>query len=183
MAQDKAELRRTMRTRLRDIGDGRGVDSREICEAVARHPAYAAARVVAIFDPLPSEPAVDLLWEVAPRRFVYPRIAGEALDLIEVRTVEELEYAAERRFREPRMGSASAHSLAEVDVILVPGLAFTRDGGRLGRGGGYYDRLLAALPRSAVRIGVCFELQVVPELPREVHDMRMDTVITERATS
>jgi 5-formyltetrahydrofolate cyclo-ligase len=65
-------------------------------------------------------------------------------------------------------------------VILVPGVAFTRAGQRLGRGGGYYDRLLSALPAKAVRLGVCFELQIVDELPSEPHDMRVDGVVTER---
>lgn len=179
MAPEKAELRRTMRARLRALGEAREPHSRAVCEAIARHPAYAAARVVAIFDPLPSEPAVDLLWQIAPRRFVYPRIAGESLELIEVRTVAELEHAAERKFREPRLGGAEAHPLGEVDVILVPGVAFTRAGQRLGRGGGYYDRLLAALPPTTLRLGVCFELQIVDELPAEAHDMTVDAVITE----
>jgi 5-formyltetrahydrofolate cyclo-ligase len=179
MAPDKAELRRLMRTRLRALGEARGPHSAAICAAIAQHPAYVAARVAAIFDPLPSEPAVDLLWAVAPRRFVYPRILGEGLELVEVRSAEELEHAAERKFREPRMGGESAIGLNEIDVILVPGVAFTRAGQRLGRGGGYYDRLLAALPASTVRLGVCFEMQLVAELPSEPHDMRVDAVITE----
>ena len=181
MAPDKAELRRLMRARLRTLGEARELHSAAICARIAQHPAYLAARVVAIFDPLPSEPAVDLLWQTAPRRFVYPRIAGEGLELVEVRSAAELEHAAERKFREPRAGGASAIGLHEVDVILVPGVAFTRAGRRLGRGGGYYDRLLAALPAKAVRLGVCFEVQIVEELPSEPHDMRVDAVVTELA--
>lgn len=181
MAPDKAELRRLMRARLRTLGAARDAHSAAICAAIAQHPAYAAARVVAVFDPLPSEPAVDLLWQIAPRRFVYPRILGEGLELVEVRSAEELEHAAERKFREPRAGGASAIGLSEVDVILVPGVAFTRAGQRLGRGGGYYDRLLANLPARTVRLGVCFETQIVPELPAEAHDMRVAAVVTERA--
>jgi 5-formyltetrahydrofolate cyclo-ligase len=179
MAPDKAELRRLIRARLRTLGAARGPHSAAICASIAQHPAYVAAQVVAIFDPLPSEPAVDLLWQVAPRRFVYPRILGEGLELVEVRSAGELEKAAERKFREPRAGGESAIGLEQIDVILVPGVAFTRAGQRLGRGGGYYDRLLAALPATALRLGVCFEVQIVEELPDEPHDMTVDAVVTE----
>lgn len=179
MAPHKAELRRLMRTRLRALGAAREPHSAAICARIAQYPAFVAASVVAIFDPLPSEPAVDLLWQVAPRRFVYPRILGEGLELVEVRGAEELEHAAERKFREPRAGGEGAIGLHEVDVILVPGLAFTRAGLRLGRGGGYYDRLLAALPARSVRLGVCFEVQIVEDLPNEAHDRKVDAVVTE----
>jgi 5-formyltetrahydrofolate cyclo-ligase len=61
----------------------------------------------------------------------------------------------------------------------VPGLAFTRKGLRLGRGGGYYDRYLAALPPTTLKIGVCFALQLVDAMPTEPHDQRMNAVVTE----
>ena len=65
------------------------------------------------------------------------------------------------------------------DLIVVPGLAFTRTGDRLGQGGGWYDRFLSARSRHAVAIGVGFDLQVVDELPVEEHDVRVDAVVTE----
>jgi 5-formyltetrahydrofolate cyclo-ligase len=58
----------------------------------------------------------------------------------------------------------------------VPGLAFDRRGGRLGRGKGYYDRFL--LETSGLRVGICFEDQVVEKIPGEAHDLRMDFLIT-----
>ncbi len=67
---------------------------------------------------------------------------------------------------------------AGIDVVVIPGVAFTPSGGRLGRGRGLYDRFLAGLPR-AVRIGVCLEALVVPELPLEAHDVLMDVVVTD----
>ena len=67
-----------------------------------------------------------------------------------------------------------------VDVILVPGLAFTRAGQRLGRGGGFYDRLLARLPAVTWKIGVCFEVQISDAVPSEPHDVTVDCVMTER---
>jgi 5-formyltetrahydrofolate cyclo-ligase len=64
-----------------------------------------------------------------------------------------------------------------LDLIFVPGVAFTRDGRRLGRGGGYYDRFLADLPSTTWRIGVCHALQIRAELPAGKHDMPVDEVL------
>lgn len=180
MTFSKPELRREMRARLRQLS-GRDEKSRVICEALAQHPAYAAARCVALFDAMLVEPHVELLWGLAPRRFVYPRVHEEGLVLHEVPVLEALQAAPGARYREPQPGAYAEVDPAEVDAIVVPGLAFTREGLRLGRGGGYYDRLLAALAPSCAKIGVCFEVQIVPELPLEPHDIPLDAVITESA--
>ena len=66
---------------------------------------------------------------------------------------------------------------ARADVVVVPGVAFDARGGRLGFGGGFYDRFLQACG-DATRIGICFECQVVDEVPLEDHDQRMDIVVT-----
>lgn len=65
----------------------------------------------------------------------------------------------------------------ELDLILVPGVAFDRDGNRLGRGGGFYDRLLPQY--TAVRAGICFDFQILESLPSEEHDCKMDFLISE----
>lgn len=66
------------------------------------------------------------------------------------------------------------------DVVVVPGLAFTVDGDRLGQGGGWYDRFLAATRTDCSTIGVCFAEQVVDVVPLEAHDIRLDHVVTDR---
>lgn len=66
-----------------------------------------------------------------------------------------------------------------VDVFLVPGLAFDARGGRLGRGKGFYDRLLGSARPDSIRIGICCEWQVVPAVPTDAHDVRMDVIVTE----
>ncbi len=65
-----------------------------------------------------------------------------------------------------------------IDVSICPGLLFTRDGRRLGRGGGHYDRFLAAHP-ATLAIGLCFTAQLVDDLPTEPHDRAMHVVVTE----
>lgn len=70
--------------------------------------------------------------------------------------------------------------LEGLDVVVLPGVAFTVHGHRLGRGGGWYDRFLSELPASVTTIGVAFEEQIVPHLPVESHDVRLDMVVTDR---
>lgn len=69
----------------------------------------------------------------------------------------------------------------DVGCIVLPGVAFSLDGLRLGRGGGHYDATLNAMPRAA-RVGLAFDAQIVPALPREPHDASLDVVVTEART-
>ena len=66
-----------------------------------------------------------------------------------------------------------------IDLVVVPGVAFTASGHRLGQGGGWYDRFLPGLRPGVMRIGVCFAECLVDELPTEAHDVVMDRVITD----
>lgn len=81
-------------------------------------------------------------------------------------------------FRQP-VADAAAIPLAEIGVVLVPGLAFDRRGTRLGHGAGYYDRFLAGLAPAVWRIGVVTAALVVDELPRDAHDVAMTHLATE----
>ena len=67
---------------------------------------------------------------------------------------------------------------SEIDIVVVPGVAFTAAGDRLGRGRGYYDRYLSQRGMRAVRVGVCYAHQLVAVLPVEPHDVRMACVVT-----
>jgi 5-formyltetrahydrofolate cyclo-ligase len=66
------------------------------------------------------------------------------------------------------------------DVVVVPGLAFTTAGDRLGQGGGWYDRFLPQVRADCTTIGVCFAEQILDTLPVEAHDVTMDHVVTDR---
>jgi 5-formyltetrahydrofolate cyclo-ligase len=80
---------------------------------------------------------------------------------------------------EPSRGAGSSASGCGLpSVILVPGVAFDRSGGRLGRGAGYYDRVLAQLA-GAVRVGIAADLQVLDRVPRDPWDIPMDYIVTE----
>ncbi|MCL2348982.1 MAG: 5-formyltetrahydrofolate cyclo-ligase [Planctomycetaceae bacterium] len=69
----------------------------------------------------------------------------------------------------------------ELQVILVPGVAFDRQGGRVGRGGGYYDRFLEKLPKDTLTIGLAFDFQVFDEVPMTPKDQRLNLIVSETA--
>ncbi|MFA6108936.1 MAG: 5-formyltetrahydrofolate cyclo-ligase [Candidatus Latescibacterota bacterium] len=80
----------------------------------------------------------------------------------------------------PADHAAWLEDLAAIDLVLVPGLAFDPRGRRLGFGGGYYDRFLGKL--RAVKVGITYRCLLLPEVPEEPHDVRMDLVVTEAGT-
>jgi 5-formyltetrahydrofolate cyclo-ligase len=177
--RSKIEVRRDINAILSLPPDVRAEKSTRLCEAIAQSTMWQTARTVAIFAPQPREPDVEMLWSGAGgKSFAYPRVAEARLDLHRVESMYELLPGA-FGVREPAANSALAVSPETLDLILVPGVAFTADGTRLGRGGGYYDRLLASLPAHTCKIGVCFDAQVLPELPVEPHDQYMDFIATE----
>ena len=159
--------------------DARSEKSARLCEAIANSSAWQAARTVAIFAPQPREPDVEMLWSRGGgKSFAYPRVVEARLDLFRTGSLHELAPGA-FGVREPAGEIAHAVAPDTLDLILVPGVAFTRDGARLGRGGGFYDRLLASLPARTCKIGVCFDVQVLTELPIEPHDLHVDFIATE----
>ncbi len=111
-----------------------------------------------------------------------PRVNGqkELLEVYWVRDpVQDLQ-AGTWGIREPRPDRCTRVEPAIIDFVLVPGLAFDRRGGRLGYGGGFYDKLLAdGLSPCAWLVAGAFECQMVEKVPVDEHDMPMDVVVTE----
>lgn len=105
------------------------------------------------------------------KRLWFPRIEGTELHFRPVRTVAELTLGT-LGIHEPEGGEPHCRA----DLILVPGVAFDSEGGRLGRGRGFYDQFLAQA--EGFRVGVCFSEQVVASIPMEAHDHRMDALLT-----
>ena len=161
----------------------RALDSRQrlrasaaIFSAVKRLPEFRAARTVAVFAALPDEPATDevLARWASTRRVVLPRVEGDAMRFYACRP-DALVFGA-FGILEPQ-GERPCPA-GEIDLVVCPGVAFTADGRRLGRGRGYYDRYLGDPAFRGFRVGVCYAHQLVDDLPVEPHDVRMDRVIT-----
>ncbi len=181
-AHPKTVMRALMRTRLAAISPlERAARSADLAESVLGSRAWREARCVLAYAALADEPDLLPLWK-AP--------GGRVLCL--PRTLPEWRLEAHRagdpcglrpgRFgvREPADDPGTRVSVEKIDLILVPGLAFTSGGFRLGRGAGYYDRFLSTPGLVAGKIGIGFAFQLVPEIPVESHDMRLDGVITDR---
>lgn len=180
----KADLRREMRRRLGEISATRAEKSRAIVAAITSHPLWKGVNTVALFSSLSSEPDLSGLWGRGSRRFCYPRIEIDHMEFFEVLAVSELVRGSRiLNLLEPAPHSTRAVAPEEIDLILVPGLAFTRDGHRLGRGGGYYDRYLSRVPPSTVRLGVCFDCQIEASLPLDGHDQQVHAVVAENGFS
>jgi 5-formyltetrahydrofolate cyclo-ligase len=113
-----------------------------------------------------------------------PYCEADELELFQLEHLDELAPGA-MGILEPRLELRRCFDRkvvpVDLDLIVTPGLAFDRRGGRLGYGKGYYDRLLHQIRADATKLAVCFECQLVPEIPLLPHDIRMDVLVTEKA--
>lgn len=179
----KGEMRATATTRL--LGrtpEARARAAARIEERIWTVPELAAARVLLVYAALPSEPPTDAIAEAGRRRgmiVTYPRCLVETREM----AIHRVESHGELRsgaygIREPDIVCPLV-GLEEVDAALVPGLAWDRKGGRLGRGAGYYDRLFADPRWRGFRCGVLFAAQEVADVPTDPWDAPLDAVVTE----
>ena len=172
-------MRVATRAARRALSDAeRRSGSARIADRVLGLPELQGVRTVLLYAALREE--VDLARLVAPLheqgvRTLFPRVRGELLDLIAAADLRTLQLG-HRGVREP---AGRVVDPEVVDIAVVPGLAFDPRGGRLGGGGGHYDRLLQRLPDRTVRIGVAFACQLVPRIPLEPHDEPVHLVVTE----
>lgn len=81
--------------------------------------------------------------------------------------------------REPKPECSPAINIKDLDVVIVPAVAYDKNCYRLGYGGGFYDRFLENLRKDAVTIGIAFDLQIFDEVPKEAHDAQLDYIVTE----
>jgi 5-formyltetrahydrofolate cyclo-ligase len=154
--------------------------SGRIARQVAGLPAFRSARTLAAYVSLGGEVDPSPLVAAAVARgarVVYPRtLPGQRRLGFAACAPEALAPGAFGAHEPPACEPDVAPG--DIDVVLLPGVAFTPGGLRLGRGGGHFDATLAAMPR-AFRVGLAFDLQIVDALPREAHDVVLDAIVTE----
>lgn len=187
LAERKREARRAARD-ARDRHPDRDAASAAACRHVIALPAYRAARTVLWYVSMPGELATrDALAaelraaKTDGRRIAIPWCDGDDLSLWRLDSLDELEPGTWGILEPPpaRRGDAARRvAPAELDFVVTPGLAFDRNGRRLGYGRGYYDRLLARAP-DATRVGLCLSTQIIDEVPAGARDMPMHWVVTE----
>ena len=144
---------------------------------LSRHPRLADAHTVLLYSALPDEvPTLPLLNRLTTegKTVLLPRVVSDTdMELRRYTGPNDLEPGA-FGIMEPTGELFTDYDL--IDVAVVPGMAFDREGHRLGRGKGYYDRFLAQLPH-IYKIGICFPFQLVDKVPADAHDMLMDEVV------
>ena len=185
-AAAKVRLRAELRERLaRQSASERKAKSERIVAALDAMPDVRAANLLVLHRPLPSEVSIDGLLALALARgprVLAPRVAGQRLELVSI-SVDTDWRRSTLGVLEPHDGKAfPLEDFRGVStVIVVPGLGFDARRNRLGRGGGHYDRFIAAARAIApvLVVGVAYELQVVSKIPVEPHDESVDRLATE----
>lgn len=157
--------------------------SRRIQEKLVAHPAFGPARVVCAYLAMRGEVQTD--WLIARTRALGKTLCVPAYRLDEACygvarcTDRTALYVGPGGVREP--AQPEWVTLEEIDFMVVPGVAFDRQGGRVGHGKGHYDRLLRSASRQGFpAIGVAFDFQLFDRVPMGDHDVRMDAVMTEK---
>lgn len=166
----KTTLRNTLRQALRNHTCDPAATWGAVSDWLQARPTL---RTIAIYAALPGEVDLTAVCQGYPQlRWVYPKVSGHHLTFHPGDSLQPGAFG----ILEPADGSAEV-PLEEIDAFLCPGLAFDPAGHRLGRGRGFYDRLLAQARPDALKIGVCFPFQIVPDTFPEPHDVIMDKVI------
>ena len=177
-------LKRALRREIRGLRDGMPLQERTrksaaIADRLMSLPEVRDARTVMAFASFGSEVETAGILErldAAGTRVALPRIVEGEIVPVAFRPGDEVT-AAGLGAPEPLDGAVVPE--AEIDVIVTPGLAFDDHGFRTGYGGGYYDRFFRRARADAFRVGICFSLQRVPEVPHGAMDLPVDAVVTE----
>jgi 5-formyltetrahydrofolate cyclo-ligase len=193
MGTEKQELRKLLRKKLAEIPSGVFRDEGlRAAESMARYQPWMEAETVLLFLSAPGEietaPLLDLAFRQGKRVFL-PRVEGEIARFYRVRSADGPWQTGAFGIREPLVEGperieefppGSGWNGGAV-VLAAPGMAFDRQGNRMGHGRGYYDRFFARLDSlglPCVRVAFCLEQQIIPQVPVESWDKRMNAICT-----
>ncbi len=184
-----------LKTRLREEAHARRKDqkekdalSRQIMASFFALPAYESARTVMLYIDVRAEVRTrhDLPAALASgKKIVVPWCNSDGmLELFHLEDMSELSLGMYKILEpkdELRLLPGKRVDVQELDLVMVPGVAFDRRGARMGHGKGYYDKLLEHARRDTPLVALAFECQLFPEIPVQSHDIFMDQIITEAA--
>lgn len=177
---NKAALRKQIRDLLRQLPpEEKQRQSYAAAAHVLRYKEFLQAQTILLYrstaleiDTMP----LILAAEAAGKRIAYPVCIDKTTMVAAVPLSPDAWQRGSFGIREPVLGRSQILTPEQLNLVIVPGVAFDHRCFRLGQGGGYYDRFLNTT--SAHRIGYAFDLQIVPTLPIEAHDLPMDIVIS-----
>ena len=178
---DKKELRRYIREQKRHFTSQQlGEMSLSIMSSVLTHPRVQEADTILMYHSLPDEvdthSALDQLLAMG-KKVLLPKVVSDTeMTIHEYTGADSLQPSEPYGILEPTTPELSIIN-CQLSIAIVPGMAFDKQGHRLGRGKGYYDRFLSQIP-NIYKIGVCFTFQMLESIPSESTDVVMDEVIT-----
>lgn len=178
MNREKSDIRREIRRRkaAHTVAELKQL-SEDVVARLRSLPAWQKAHTVLLYHSLPDEVEThELVRQAAAdgKTVLLPVVCGDDLMLRRFDSEAGLETGA---FNILEPTGQDFTDFADIDLAVIPGVAFTSDGWRLGRGRGFYDRLLPRLT-NALKIGLCWPFQLLDTLPTEPHDIRMDDVVS-----
>jgi len=181
----KQAIRRELLRRRNSCSPEEGLDgSRIIADRLTTLKDYQEAEIVMFYASCGSEVSTDEMIKTALRnnhQVAVPLVRPEdrTMRAVLIRDPDRDLFPGFKGIREPDPGFGRELAAGDLDLIIVPGVAFDSAGNRIGMGKGYYDRFLKHLRRSAGKIAVAFENQIVASVPCDDNDIKMDMIITE----
>lgn len=176
MSLEKQHIRKQIKAAVKALSaEQRRCEAERLLRLIAEEPNFQSAQRVLIYNPLPDE--IDVLPIIhkykAQKQFFMPVVADD-------NTLKILPYTDEQKIGAYGIGEPVGTEfidISTIDLVIVPGVGFTADGYRLGRGKGYYDRLLSGA--KTYKIGVCYTCQIEPGIVETVepHDVKMDKML------
>lgn len=174
---DKHTIRRQVKARKALLNAAEQASAAEAVFALLEQTAaFMMADRILVYHSLPDELSTRSFidkWN-GRKSFFLPRVNGVNLDILPY----DRAHISLGAFQIEEPTGDDVHDIDEIEMVVVPAIAYDRQGNRVGRGKGYYDRLLA--DTKAIKIGVAYDFQLVDEIDAEPHDVTVDIVITDR---
>ncbi len=177
ITDEKNRLRKLIKEQKKLFSlEKRQIQSQNIIRQIEAHPAFVSAKTVMAYWALNDEvDLTDLIlkWSIS-KEFLLPCVNGDELEIRKFEGLNSLKTGISFGIKEPNGEIFIKYS--EIDLILVPGVAFDNENNRMGRGKAYYDKFL---PKTkAFKIGICFDFQLLDTVPSTENDIKMDAVIS-----
>lgn len=176
-SMDKKQLRKQIRERKKEFSLPEKIElSRPVFEKIEKEELFKEAKVVLLYYSMDDEVYTHDFVEkhYKTKTILLPCVDGDDLILRQYLGIESMKAGEQFGILEP-VGK-EFNDLEKIDLMIIPGVAFDKEKNRLGRGRGFYDRLLKTV--NATKIGVCFDFQIVEQVPTEDFDVKMDVVIS-----
>jgi len=180
----KAKIRREMVARRNSISRGEIMEkSAVIQKRVLELPIYQESKTIGLYASFNNEVSTSILFDKALEDgkkvlFPYIRKADRDLAFLPVRGLDELELG-QFGIMMPPFGEGKDDYIGDIELLVIPGVSYDLKGGRIGYGGGFYDRTLHKLAKLPFILALAYEFQVLDEVPMLPHDVRINAVVTE----